>query len=61
MTGIRFRVSANEGVMMLMLLDEHNGDALWFNFHQDDAHVGGERRLRSFVKKACSHLMKPKR
>lgn len=61
LTGIRFHVSTNQAAIILMLVDAANGDVLWFDVHQAETYVGGERRLRAFVEKACSYLLKPRK
>jgi hypothetical protein len=60
LTGIRVHVSTHEALMILMLIDRRSGDILWFNAHAAETSVGGEKRLRSFVRRACSRLLKPR-
>jgi len=61
LTGIHVNVPTNHAVLQLMLVDKRNGDVLWFNHHEDEAHVGGEHRLRAFVERACAYLLKPRK
>lgn len=61
LTGIQRHVSTNEALLVLMLVDAKTGDVLWFNWHQATTDVRGERRLRSFAKRACSYLLKPRK
>jgi hypothetical protein len=61
LTGIHIYVSTNEAALVLMLVDANTGNVLWFNWDQATIDVRGERRLRSFVRRACSYLLKPRK
>lgn len=54
-------VKTNEAFIMLVLIDCRTGEVLWFNQELARTDVRGERRLRRFIKRACSYLLKPRK
>lgn len=61
LTGIRINVSADEAVLVLVLLDRKTGEVLWFNQSTGGkTNVQEERELKSLVKKCGRYLLKPR-
>jgi hypothetical protein len=61
LTGLPMRVSTNDAVIMLMLVDSRTGDVLWFNQAKASKAVRQHHAIKRLMESASKYLLKPRK